>query len=176
MNKYGRDLGITALSSNGRRMWVERGALRLDKPDDMPKTRVFLDGRVVGEHQFDEARLEKEPLGSLMVINGLTADRVAFSSDGSGYTYRVQDWDKWRAVVNGTAGPAYDAIATPFFTDGGRTVGYFAEIDKRWRLVLDGHAGPTLENLVRISWTGPGELTVVAMKDGVPVKMIARRP
>jgi hypothetical protein len=84
------------------------------------------------------------------------AGALAFSADGDYFAFVAVDGSKWRVVVDGGAGSAFDQVGsgtlgagpqTVVFTPDGRRFAYGAKRGDRWHVVVDGAAGPAHDGL-----------------------------
>jgi Tol biopolymer transport system component len=63
------------------------------------------------------------------------------SQDGKRVAYFARDGTKSRAIIDGSAGKGFDAVANLAFSPDGKHVAYVAWQAKKWRVVLDGKEG-----------------------------------
>lgn len=80
--------------------------------------------------------------------------RPAWSHDGSRFGYSLLRDKKQVVVVDGKAGPEYDAVDGPLFSADGKHVAYLAKLGKAVRMVFDGVEGPAFQEITALSF-GP---------------------
>jgi Tol biopolymer transport system component len=113
---------------------------------------IFLsDGKAVTYAAMAERKcvvvIGDQPGAAWDEIAGLTS-----SAGGRHVAYAARLGAKWRAVVDGQAGPEYDQIGLDgpdrfwFSRDGGR-VAYAARLGQKWQVVVDGLAGAACDEV-----------------------------
>jgi hypothetical protein len=71
-----------------------------------------------------------------------------FSPDSKRVAYEARDGQKWRMVVDGQAGPAYDSVAFSFrFSADGKHFIYTGKNGQKPQVVIDGQASPEYESI-----------------------------
>ena len=65
----------------------------------------------------------------------------SFSPDSRHFVYMAQKDGKWRVVVDGKEGNAYDGVSIPAFSPDSRHLAYAALSQKTWMIVVDGEEG-----------------------------------
>ncbi len=74
---------------------------------------------------------------------------IVFSPDGKRIAYVASQDDRWRVVVDGVDGTAYDRIdvGAPTFSPDSRHLAYFAERAGKQLIVIDGVEGPAYDSI-----------------------------
>jgi len=87
------------------------------------------------------------------------AARVAYG-DKNGYPY------KWLVIVDGQAGPEYDAIETPVFSPDGKHVAYWAKKGDKSFIVVDGQVGAEYDYVGDIVFSSDGKRMAYEVEKG----------
>jgi len=85
---------------------------------------------------------------ALPAYDGISQTPLVFSADAEHLTYFAQTKGKWRTVVNGRPGPAFDNVFSAVaFSDDGAHHAYSAKRGDRYVVVVDGEEGPEFEDI-----------------------------
>ncbi|MGC2062404.1 MAG: hypothetical protein WA610_05450, partial [Thermodesulfovibrionales bacterium] len=126
--------GAVYLIMNGREEKLPKAALVSDpviRPDKKGAGVIMGDPEKVFLHQafYNDGTKEK---------NYTMIEDLAYNGDGSAHAYAALKDKKWRIVVNGKEGPAFDRVVGPLFTPDGKLSVYRARKDgKRFVVVAD---------------------------------------
>jgi hypothetical protein len=97
-----------------------------------------------------------EHRGQFIVVDGRrgpTFDAVpigtlAMSRRGGHLAYAARAARRWRVVIDGVLGPAYDGIGELLYSADGEHLAYAAQRGRSWRVVVDGREGPPFDALL----------------------------
>lgn len=67
----------------------------------------------------------------------ITIGQVVISADGEHVAYGAMVDGKWRMVVDGREGRAFDSVIAPVFSPDGKHIIYLAKEDGKWHVVVD---------------------------------------
>ena len=114
-------------------------------------------------------------------FDGVALRQIIFSPDSRRIAYPIQEGDDWFVVLDGTRGPAANAIGEMTFSPDGRRLAYAAEKNGAWHVVVDGQLGESFDSLFAgtLAFDPTGHrYAFVALQDGraVPVVNDIRGP
>ena len=101
--------------------------------------------------------VEPGPGRRIVVVDGVEGEPYEnlvqpasrFSSDSKRVAYAGMRDNKWRAVIDGKQGEAYDELLYITFSPDGKRVGFAARRGKIWQVVIDGVEGEAFDGVGR---------------------------
>jgi hypothetical protein len=111
--------------------------------------------------------------GSQLVPCGYAVGNLTYSRDGmrTGYVGSLDAFHQF-AVVDGQAGPVYDAVTAPVFGGDGAHVAYEARLGASWMVVEDGVAGPAYDAVGPPVFSLDGRRLAYATRQGTAYRLV----